>query len=475
MSSTRLIVALLACALAGALTSSAFGHAASHQAAHIALHRAAPVAPHQAAHVASHQAAPVASRQASHAASRQASHVTSGQAAHVATVLAPGTSTVLSPTPYMGWDTYFAYGGRYTEATVLEQASEMLQLGLVKLGYRYVWLDVGWWHGQRNKHGQIAVSHKQWPHGIRWLASTLHAAGLQLGVYTDAGKSGCGGAGQGSFGHYTQDINTLAAWGVDAVKVDFCGGSRQHLNPTKTYGKLAAAIEHNSSRHPMLLSVCDFLQPGRLPGGQPPFSRSAFSSYAFARKIATSWRTDTDVGQPGSVLFSAVLRNINADAANPQAAGPGHWNDPDYLGPGQGLTGAQFRTQFSMWAILAAPLMVSDNLATLDAEDLQTITSKEAIAIDQDPAGVQGTLVASGGQGQVWVKPLSDGSRAIALLNRGSAPLPIVTSAAAIGLPSARSYVVRNIWEHATSSTSSQISALVPGESTVLLRVRASR
>jgi len=127
---------------------------------------------------------------------------------------------VLAATPYMGWDTYFALGGNYSEATILRQASELISLGLEKRGYRYVWLDVGWWHGTRNANGEITVSASQWPHGLAWLTRTLHAAGFLVGLYTDAGPNGCGGAGQGSYGHYQQDVNTFAAWGFDAVKVD---------------------------------------------------------------------------------------------------------------------------------------------------------------------------------------------------------------------------------------------------------------
>ena len=233
-------------------------------------------------------------------------------------------ASVLAATPYMGWDTYFALGGKYSEATVLRQASEMISHGLRQRGYRYVWLDVGWWHGNRAANGQITVSPTQWPHGLAWLTSTLHAAGFLVGLYTDAGPNGCGGAGQGSYGHYQQDVNTFAAWGFDAVKVDFCGGAEYGLNPAAAYSAFHAAIAANSSHRPMLLSICNFLQPEQYGDGEPPVSESAFSSYGFGPSVGNSWRTDTDVGFPGNVQFADVLRNMDADAASPQAAGPGH-------------------------------------------------------------------------------------------------------------------------------------------------------
>ena len=381
------------------------------------------------------------------------------------------TAPALASRPYMGWDTYFAFGRAYSEATVLREASELISLGLRREGYRYVWLDVGWWQGARSAGGQISVSHRQWPHGLAWLTGTLHAAGLLAGVYTDAGRDGCGGAGQGSGGHYQRDVNTFAAWGFDAVKLDFCGGAEQQLNPAAAYASFHAAIQASAPHRAMLLSICNFLQPGQYAEDRPALGESAFSSYTFGPSGGNSWRTDTDVGFPGHVSFTDVLRNMDADAAAPQAAGPGHWNDPDYLAPDQGMSAAQFRSQMSMWSILAAPLMISDDLAKMRAASRATVSNGEVIAIDQDPAGVQGTLLASSGQGQVWVKPLSDGSRAVALLNRGSTPVRVRTSALAIGLPRGGGYLLRNVWTHSTRATGGTIAAQVAGYSTVLLRV----
>jgi alpha-galactosidase len=395
---------------------------------------------------------------------RAAHHARSSSAGSVST-------SVLAATPYMGWDTYFALGGKYTEASILQQASQLISLGLQKRGYRYVWLDVGWWHGTRNASGEITVSASQWPHGLAWLTRTLHAAGLLVGLYTDAGPNGCGGAGEGSYGHYQQDVNSFAAWGFDAVKVDFCGGAEHHLDPVTAYAEFHEAIEHNASHRPMLLSICNFQQPEQYGEGRPPLEESAFASYSFGPSVGNSWRTDTDVGSPGHVYFSNVLRNMDADAAAPQAAGPGHWNDPDYLAPDQGMSATQFRSQLSMWAMLAAPLMISDNLTKISANSLAAVKNSEVLAIDRDPAGVQGTLLSSAGDGEVWVKPLLGGSRAIALLNRGSSPIDIQTSAAAAGLPPAANYTLRNLWTHTTSSTAGAIETVVPGDSTLLLRV----
>jgi alpha-galactosidase len=381
------------------------------------------------------------------------------------------TAKLLSPTPYMGWDTYFALRGGFNETTILTQANMLKSTGLEADGYRIVWLDATWWQGKRDAGGNIVVNPTQWPHGIAWLANTLHQNGFKLGVYTDAGSTGCGVNG-GAYGHYQQDIDTFAKWGVDAVKVDWCGGSAQGLDPSTQYGELRQAILANSSHRPMMLNICNFLQPGQKGPNLPSFAQSAFVSYSFGPTSGTSWRTDTDVGVPGNVTYNSVLRNLDADATQPSAAGPGHWNDPDYLAPDQGMNAAQFRSQFSMWAMLAAPLMISDDLTTMSKASLQTVTNKQVIAIDQDPAGIQGTEVSFSGNGEVWSKQLLNGNVAIAFLNRGSTAISLSTTANLVGLGPAARYSITNVWSGQTYTAAGSFSAQVPASSTVLLRVK---
>ena len=242
---------------------------------------------------------------------------------------------MLSATPYMGWDTYFALPGCFSESTILQEANLLKTTGLEADGYRLIWLDSSWWQGQRNAAGAMVVSRKQWPHGIAWLASTLHANGFELGVYTDAGSTGCGVKG-GAYGHYQQDINTLAAWGVDAVKVDWCGGSSQGLIPAQAYAAVHQAILDNASHRPMLLDICNFLQPGQKSANVPVFQQSAFFSYSFGPSDGTSWRTDTDVGVPGNVPFSSVLRNLDADAHRAAGRRPGPLERPRLPRAGRG-------------------------------------------------------------------------------------------------------------------------------------------
>jgi alpha-galactosidase len=374
-------------------------------------------------------------------------------------------------TPYMGWNTYYGLGSTYDEATIESVADYLVSSGLAAAGYKIVWLDAGWWSGTRDAEGNITVSSTQWPGGMSAVTSYIHSKGLLAGIYTDAGENGCGGANEGSYGHYQQDVNTFASWGFDAVKVDFCGGSQLQLDPEQAYSQFSQAILNDSPRRPMIFNICNPFEPGEYGNGYPPYDRSVYDSYSYAPGIANSWRTDTDVGFTGSIAFSDVLRNLDADAAHPEAAGPGHWNDPDYLGPELGMTQAEFQAQLSMWSMVAAPLIIGSDVRTLSASSIQMLENPQILAIDQDPAGVQGTMLTSEGAGQVWAKPLADGDQAVALLNTGTSPLTISTTASALGLPHASTYNLRDVWQHTTTETAGRIAANVPGDSVVVYRV----
>jgi alpha-galactosidase len=379
---------------------------------------------------------------------------------------------ILAAVPYMGWNTYYGVGGIFDEATILSVARTLLHRGLARAGYRIVWLDFGWASGARAAGGQLIVDPRQWPHGLRWLTDWLHRHHLLAGIYTDAGRSGCHGQGVGSLGHYQQDADSFAAWGFDAVKVDFCGAGQEGFDPKPLYTRFARALAHNSSHRRLLLNVCNFWVPGQIDGTRPSYANSAYATYRWASRIAQSWRTDTDIGFTGDIQWVNVPRNLDHDAAHPGAAGPGHWNDPDYLGPELGMTGSQARAQLSMWAIVAAPLILGSDPRKLSPATIAMLLNREVIAIDQDPLGIQGRVVAENGSAQVWSKPLAGGGAAVALLNRGSAPLRISTSASRVGLAAAKTYALRNVWAHKTATSPGTISAVVAPDSVVLYRAR---
>jgi Alpha galactosidase A/Alpha galactosidase C-terminal beta sandwich domain/Glucodextranase, domain B len=401
-----------------------------------------------------------------------------------------------TPTPYMGWNTYYGVGGHFNETTIKSVATALISSGLARAGYKIVWLDFGWSTGARDSSGNLVVDASQWPDGMSGLTSWLHAQGLYAGIYTDAGTSGCYGQGVGSYGHYQKDVNQFAAWGFDAIKLDFCGAGQawqfQFPNDPRTlYAEFSSAVANNSSGRPMILNVCDFWAPGGEGAGLPSIADSSWDAYSWAPALAQSWRTDTDIGYTRNVQFQWVLRNLDQDSTSQtalqttptiqNAAGPpgssgiawGHWNDPDYLAPELGMTSTQAQSQFSMWAMVAAPLILGSDPRALSSATISMLENPQVIAIDQDPLGAQGSLLSQSGSGQVWVKPLANADRAVALFNRGSSPLQISTTASAVGLPPASSYKLVNPWTNQTTTTTGDINANVPPDAVVLYRVTA--
>jgi alpha-galactosidase len=385
----------------------------------------------------------------------------------------PSAINDLAETPYLGWNTYYGLGSTYDYDTIKSVTDSLVSRGLKAAGYRYVWLDGGWWSGTRDAQGGITVDPKQWPSGMKAAADYIHSRGLKAGIYTDAGKDGCGGTAQGSYGHYQQDVDQFASWGYDAVKVDFCGGTNMHLVPATAYGQFRDALLNNSSHRPMLFNICNPFTPGAAGPGDPPPERSVYNSYTFGPTTGNSWRTDTDVGFVHSVQWADVLRNLDHDAAHPEAAGPGHWNDPDYLAPELGMTADQARAQFTMWSVLAAPLIVGSDVRALSQGTIDMLTNRDVLAIDQDRLGAQGTRIATQGLGDVWVRRLANGDRAVALLNRGGTPLTITTTATAAGLGHVARYTLNDLWSHTRTESAGTIRATVPPGGAVLYRVSA--
>jgi YVTN family beta-propeller protein len=401
-----------------------------------------------------------------------------GSVAIIAGVVpASSRAATLAPTPTMGWNPYYGLGGKFSEAVIKSVANSLISTGLAQAGYKLVSLDFGWASGARDSGGNLLVGSSQWPDGMSGLASWLHGQGLEAGIYTDAGRTGCNNKGLGSYGHYQQDANTFAGWGFDAVKVDFCGAGQEGLGPpTQLYTQFADAVANNSSGRPMLLNVDNFWVPGQINGTDPSPANSSWDNYQWAPQVAQSWRTDTDIGFPHDVQFQWVLRNLDQDAAHPEVAGPGHWNDPDYLAPGLGMTDTEARSQFSMWAILAAPLILSSDPRALSPAEISMLENPNVIAVDQDSLGAQGTLVQQAGAAQVWAKPLANGDSAVALFNRGTTAVPISTTAGAVGLPQASGYTLEDLWTGQTTPTDPQgdISAVVPPHGVTLYQVSTS-
>ncbi|WP_285103765.1 NPCBM/NEW2 domain-containing protein [Promicromonospora sp. MEB111] len=379
-----------------------------------------------------------------------------------------------SPTPYQGWNTYFGLGGDFGAEEVLDVADHLVSSGLADAGYDIVWLDGGWQADvPRGEDGQLQGDAERFPDGMAALADAIHDRGLRAGIYTDAGPYIPGSCGLGSGGGYYQtDADTFAEWGYDAVKVDFLCGIAADLDPQEAFTEFARALRDNSSGRQMIFNLCN---PVTSPDwGDYPEEQQSTWSWTYAPEIAESWRTYTDVGFVGDIRFKDVLRNFDANARHPEVAGPGRYNDPDYLAPGLGMSTEEFRTQMSLWAVSAAPLLIGSDPRTLDQESLDILLDDDVLAIDQDPLVVQGTRVGAAGTTETWARPLADGSVAVVLLNRGDRPAEVATTARDLDLRG-RSFAVLDTWTDARTQSAGTVRAAVPAHGAALLRVTPTR
>ncbi|MGH9328316.1 MAG: glycoside hydrolase family 27 protein [Terriglobia bacterium] len=376
----------------------------------------------------------------------------------------------------MGWEPWnFDHCGnmyRWDEAYYKRLADFFVTSGLRNLGYRY--LTVECHDHYRDKEGHIQPNLHKFPHGFKALTDYIHQKGLKVRTYTDAGKGKCGETfrGAGSLGHYADDAQTWMAWGFDGVKIDWCGGRDAGLDPKTQYSQFADAIKKTG--HPFIVEICSW---GR---GKP---------WIWGRNAGTFWRTSGDIdgwtGADGRQQWGiggnwiALMRNVDANRhPSPEYVGPGKgWNYPDMLEVGVpgGLNETEERTQFSMWAIMAAPLFLGNDVFEMPRYAREIIMNKEVIAIDQDPLGIQGDVVKqySNGTLQVWAKQLEDGSKAVALLNRTAAAQPITVRWSDIRISGA--WLVRDLWEHRDKGRfTGSYTARVPSHGTVLLKLSSS-
>ena len=372
-------------------------------------------------------------------------------------------SAKLALTPPMGWNSWNKFACSVSEDMIREMADAMVKSGMKDAGYQYVVID-DCWQVTRDENGNIVADPQRFPSGIKALADYVHSLGLKFGIYSDAGSKTCAGR-PGGLGHEYQDAVQYAAWGVDYLKYDWCNTTTQDAKAS--YANIRAALD--AAGRPIVLSICEW-------GKAQP--------WLWGKEVGGNlWRTTGDIQdrwagkkewKPGDCCSYGVVDIIDAEAELYSYAGPGHWNDPDMLEVGNGgMTDVEYRSHFSLWAILAAPLIAGNDLRSMRPEIRDILTNKEVIAIDQDPLGMQGRRVSKSGDREVWAKQLQDGSRAVVLLNPGAAAQNVAVTWGEIGYPDHLSASVRDLWEHKEmAKATGKFSATVPSHGVVMVTVR---
>ncbi len=362
----------------------------------------------------------------------------------------------LARTPPMGWNSWNKYHDKFDDATVRGMADAMVSSGMSKVGYKYIIVDEGW-SSYRDKDGKI-TGNARFP-DMKALADYVHSKGLKIGIYSSPGPQVCGGY-QGSYGHEEEDAKTFAGWGYDYLKYDWCSASGIY-QPTSAdlegaYQKMGEALQKTGRS--MVFSMCEYGLGDVWKWG--------------AKAGGNLWRTTFDIADNWDSMEKNGFSQLDI-AEYPQ---PGHWNDPDMLEVGNGgMTGDEYRTHMSLWAMLRAPLIAGNDLRQMSDETKSILMNTEVIAIDQDLAARPVQVLSVDGRSEVLVRSLEGDAVAVGLFNRGDQPAEIsfrwdnLHLGAFLG---GRTMEARDLWKHEdVPVTGDSFTATVPKHGVVLLRV----
>jgi alpha-galactosidase len=286
----------------------------------------------------------------------------------------------------------------------------------------------------RGKDGKLMTNLARYPSGLRGLGNDIHQKGLKYALYTDAGTKTCSTAMPGTKGHELEDMRAFADWRADYIKIDWCNSEGQDI--VQAYSDLSKA--QRAAGRPVVHSLCSWGQ------GYP---------WIWAGAIGHMWRTTADICAPGKADWARALRIAFANEKLGEFAGPGRWNDPDMMIVGMpGLNEAQNRSLFSLWCQMSSPLIAGNDLRGMSRSTIDILTNLEAVAVDQDPLGVQGRVIWNDGNISLWAgKPLFDGSLAVLMLYQGRYRAEKKITWEELGLAASDELYVRDLWAHTTS------------------------
>lgn len=378
----------------------------------------------------------------------------------------PGTTEPPAPTvaanglamsPPMGWNSWNHFGCSVTAADVEAAADSIVRDGLRSIGYRYVNVDDCWQAPTRDAQGRLRADPVRFPGGMKALGDYIHARGLSFGIYATPGRLTCGELyngypGQlGSLRHESVDAQTFASWGVDYLKYDWCNADHDGATRQSAFTTMRTALD--ATARPIVFSIHD--KP------ETPVVR-------WRASVSNLWRTTPDIHDN----WASMIGIANTNAALSSSAGPGHWNDPDMLEVGNGgMTTAEYRTQFSLWCEMAAPLLAGNDLSQTDAAMLAILTNARAVAINQDPLGRQASILSRTSSRLVLAKELADGSVAITMTNKTNHPMSVSAALSKTSLRKAPRYVVVDVWTGDTRSTTTPLVSEVGTHATVMVVV----
>jgi len=373
----------------------------------------------------------------------------------------------LALTPPMGWNSWNTFQTNINEQMIHDMADVMVSSGMKDAGYTYIVLDDGWMKKARDSSGNLVADPVKFPSGMKALADYLHAKGLKLGLYNCAGTKTCAGY-PGTHGYEDKDAKLYASFGIDYFKYDWC--FTDGIDGKQAYITMSQALR--KAGRPIVFSLCEW-------GVNHP--------WLWAKDVGHLWRTTADIYNCFDCVKAwnklGVLAIIDMQDSLRRYAGPDHWNDPDMLEVGNGMTTSEDRAHFSMWCMLAAPLMAGNDLRKMSAATAAILTNKDAIAIGQDKAGIQGFLYNTKDSIQTWIKPLSNGDIAVCFLNRSIQAKPFMFNWAMSNIKDTLTktdvsfrkvnYLITDVWSRQVlGNTSDALKISIPAHDVLMVRLR---
>lgn len=319
----------------------------------------------------------------------------------------------LAMTPPMGWNSWNTFETHIDEKLVKETADIMVASGMVAAGYNYIVLDDGWMTRERDANGNLVPDPIKFPNGMKALVEYVHSKGLKFGLYNCAGTKTCAGY-PGTRGYEYQDARFYASLNIDFLKYDWCNTAG--ITAKEAYNTMSNALK--VAGKPIVFSICEW-------GDNQPWE--------WAEPMGNLWRISGDIypcydceyKHPENWSSWGVMKIAEMRKDIRKYSGPDHWNDFDMLEVGNGMTYAEDKTHFSIWSMLASPLIAGNDFRKMSKETLSILTNKELIAINQDKLGIQGFKYSAENGLDVWVKPLENGNWTVAFLNRTDTALKI--------------------------------------------------
>ncbi|MBL7925503.1 MAG: glycoside hydrolase family 27 protein [Bacteroidia bacterium] len=370
----------------------------------------------------------------------------------------------------MGWMSWNFFGDNITEQSIKEMADAMVASGMRDAGYTYIFIDDGWQGGRDNKNNLIADA-KKFPSGIKALADYVHSKGLKLGIYSDAALLTCAGY-TASLHFEEQDAKTFATWQVDYLKYDYCHAPIDSNTAKSRYLTMSDALKKTNRQ--ILFGICEW-------GERQPWLWAAQAG-------GHLWRTTLDIRdkwqmKPTETWGLGIMDILDANAGLHKYAGPGHWNDADMLiaglygkkgpsadGGGTGCSDTEYQSQFSIWALMAAPLYASNDLRNMNEATKKILLNADIIAINQDTLGKQAVRIINDSVWNVFVKPLHNGDYAVAILNKSEAQKNCNLSFASLGLK--HKYQIKDLWLHKNVGHGKIYNGIIQSHETKVFRLK---